>query len=188
MQAFETSPDAEPGSSGPKSALSPLRLAFRVVAGLIIAASFGVWVYAYSGLADREAPDLLADQQLVADAERICAAALADVAALPNALEAADGPERAQQIRVATDRFEQMVAELDRLPTFDERDGRIFKSWLSDWRVVLGDRRDYADRIEVDPAAQFLITDTGVDERLDRRLTRFANTNRMVSCAAPTDV
>lgn len=188
MQTFDPSSDADSPSSGSRTPLSPLKLAFRVVAGLVIAASFGVWVYAYSGLADREAPDLLADQQLVTDAEDICAATLADVAALPNALEAADGRERAQQIRVATDRFEEMVNDLDRLPTFDERDRRIFKSWLSDWRVILGDRRDYADRIEVDPNAQFFITDTGVDERLDRRLTRLANTNLMVSCAAPTDV
>lgn len=188
MRTFDASPDADPESTGPARRLSPFQILFRVVAGLVIAASFGVWVYAYSGLAKRDAPDLLADRGLASSAEAICANTLTDVAAMPNALDAADGSERAEQIRGATDRFEIMVGDLEALQTFDERDDRIYHSWLSDWRVILDDRRDYADRIAVDPEAQFYITDIGVSERLDKRLTRFANTNLMVSCAAPTDV
>ncbi|MGI9594608.1 MAG: hypothetical protein ACR2QK_00530 [Acidimicrobiales bacterium] len=192
MRTFEPDPDAgTPGESDSERSagrLSPFRILFRIVAGLVIAASFAVWVYAYSGLARRDTPDLLADRELAADAEQICAATLADVATMPNALEAANGEERAQQIRRATARFELMVNDLDGLAAFDERDERIFRGWLSDWRVLLSDRVAYADRIAADPNAQFYISDIGGRERLDRRLTRFANTNLMVSCAAPTDV
>ena len=195
MRTFEADPDgtdsngqnldAGPDGRGP---LSPFQILFRVVAGLVIAASFAVWVYAYSGLAERDTPDLLANRQLAETAEGICASTLADVNAMPNALDAVDGEERATQIRQATARFALMLDELDALATTDERDERIYRGWLSDWRVILGDRLDYADRIAADPEAQFYISDIGVTERLDKRLTRFANTNLMVSCAAPTDV
>lgn len=174
--------------SGPSGPVSILRWAFRIVAGAIIAASFGVWVYAYSGFADRETPDLLGDRSLAASAENICAAALTDISAMPNALDAVDGEDRAQQIRLSTVRYEEMVTELEGLNLFDERDSRIFTGWLSNWRTLLQDRISYADAIEVDDQAQFFVSDVGVRERLDKRLTRFANTNLMTSCAAPTDV
>ncbi len=188
MRTFEVNPDADPDADVARRPRSALQKLFRAGAGLVIAASFGVWAYAYSGFASREAPDVLADRALVAQAEDLCATAVDDVAALPNALDAADGAERATQIRASTDRFERLVDDLEALPIGDGRDSRIYRSWLSDWRVLLEDRRDYADRISVDPDAQFYITDIGVSERLDRRVTRFANTNLMVSCAAPTDV
>lgn len=190
MRTFEAGPDAPDGipegeSRGP---LSPLQILFRLVAGLVIAASFAVWIYAYSGLAKRDTPDLLANRELAETAEGICSTALADVDAMPNALDAIDGEERATQIRQATARFELMLNDLDALTTTDERDERIFRGWLSDWRVILADRLAYADRIAADPDATFYISDIGVAERLDKRLTRFANTNLMVSCGAPTDV
>lgn len=172
----------------PSGPVSPLRWIFRVVAGVLILASFSTWVYAYSGFADRPAPDLLGDRALAVEAENICAAALTDIDAMPNALDAIDGPDRAVQIRNTTARFDAMVTDLEGLNLFDARDQQIFTDWLSNWRVILNDRLIYADAIAVDPQAQFLVTDVGVSERLDRRLTRFANTNLMTSCAAPTDV
>ncbi len=184
VRAFEISSeqdeDAKPAG--------PMTILFRVIAGLVIAASFGVWVYAYSGLADRETPDLLADRELAATAETICAAADSDVSAMPNALDAEDGQDRAQQIRATTARYSVMIDDLERLDRTNERDDLIFTAWLSDWRVILSDRLVYADAIAADPEAQFYVSDIGVTERLDKRLTRFANTNLMTSCAAPTDV
>lgn len=161
---------------------------FRVLVGVLIAASFAPWVYLYSGQADRDAPDLLEDRALATDAETICANALADIDDLPGALDAANGAERGEQVRVTTARYESMLDELDALPTRFERDEMIYRGWLSDWRVMTADRLAYADAITEDENARFLITDTGVDERLDRRLTRFANTNSMWSCIAPTDI
>lgn len=172
----------------PAGPVSPFKMAFRIVAGLVIAASFGVWVYAYSGQAGRDAPDLLGDRALAETAESICASAVEDVSALPGALDAVSGADRAAQIRLSTDRYESMVAEMENLGLFDERDRVIFEGWLGDWRVLNGDRRNYADAIEIDPEAQFLVSDIGVSERLDKRVTRFANTNLMLSCVAPTDV
>lgn len=185
-QVMDELPD--PFEQQPSGPVSPLQWAFRIAAGAVVAASFGVWVYAYSGLAGRETPDLIGDRALATTAENICAAALTDISALPNALDAVDGADRADQIRLSTARFDQMVTDLEGLNLFDERDRRIFSGWLGDWRVMLQDRLDYADAIALDDEAQFYVSDVGVRERLDKRLTRFANTNLMTSCAAPTDV
>jgi len=167
---------------------SGLGLAGRALAGIVIIGSFAVWAYAYSGLADRDPPDLLDDSSFASAGETICAATLAELDELPGALDAVDGPDRARQLRTSTALLEEMLTELDARVTGTERDVQISEAWLADWRVLIDDRYRYADRISVDENAQFLVTDTGVGERLDRRITRFANTNAMVSCIAPTDV
>lgn len=159
-----------------------------LLATLALLASFGVWGYAYSGAADRPPPDLLSDRTFADRAEEICAAALVDIDALPNALDADDGAERADQVRVATARFEAMVADLQAMVGGNDRDLEIETGWLVDWRLLVEDRYRYADAIETDPDAQFYLTDTGIGERLDRRITRMADTNEMYSCAAPEDV
>ncbi len=194
--SIDTEP-SDPGNPSDGSAEGGVRsigsLLFRIIVGAIIAASFGVWVYAYSGFAEREAPDLLADRAAVASAEAACANALVDVEAMPGAIDAVDGADRGDQISRSTDRFEDMLDELDALVAdevafISERDRTIANAWLSDWRVLIEDRRTYAAAIAADPNAQFLVTNTGVGERLDRRITRLANTNAMPSCVAPTDV
>ena len=167
---------------------SGLRLAGKTLAGLVIVASFAVWGYAYSGLADRDAPDLLDETAFATSAETICAATTAQLEELPGALDAVDGRDRAQQLRTSTALYEAMLSDLDGEVAGTDRDVEITRAWLADWRVLIGDRYRYANEIEVDENAQFLVTDTGVGERLERRVTRFANTNSMFSCIAPADV
>lgn len=151
-------------------------------------ASFGIWVYAFSGAADRDPPDLLDDASWSISAEAICGGALADVAAMPSALDATGPDDRSAQIKNATARFDAMVDSLADLETGTARDAQITTDWLADWDVLLESRLRYAEAILDNPAAPFTITDTGVNERLDRRITRFANTNAMPSCVTPTDV
>jgi len=181
-----TADQPDPGQAG--TSRSPLSSVGRIALVGVVAASFGIWVYAFSGLAGRDAPDLLDDPAFAVAAERRCAAALADISALPGAAEAIDGPDRAGQIEVSTERLDAMLGELDGLVGGSDRDVEITTGWLADWRVLLRDRYDYANRIAEDPSAQFLITNTGAAERLDRRITRVADTNSMPSCAAPDDV
>lgn len=193
MQTVDHPAGQQPEQHKAESGLTVGQIAFRVMAGLVVVASFAVWVYAYSGMADRDAPDLLADTTLASTAEGLCAAAVADVAAMPNALDAVDGADRADQIRATSARFQTMIdalrgLDVDQAVGNPARDEQIYRAWLADWQVLIEDRLDYASRIAVDPDAVFYITDTGVGERLDKRITRFANTNSMVSCASPTDV
>ncbi len=175
-------------TGGGNAKVGGMRLAGRTLAVIAILGSFIIWIYAFSGAARRDAPDLLDDPAFATEAEPICAAAQLDLDALPNALAAVDGPDRAEQIRTSSARLELMLDDLDQLVGGSDRDVEISGGWLSDWRVLVADRYTYADSIAADPNAQFYVTDVGVSERLDKRITRVANTNKMPSCAAPTDV
>lgn len=176
------------GMGGGRSSSRPFSLLAKALVGVVVVGSFGIWVYAFSGAARRDAPDLLGYREFPLTAESVCAAALADIDAMPGALEAVDGPDRGRQIRATTARFETMLDELDPIVGGTERDLEISRGWLADWRVLIQDRYRYADAISDDVNSQFLVTNTGVGERLDRRITRLANTNAMTSCAAPGDV
>lgn len=159
----------------------------RVLVALLVLGSFGVWVYAYSGYADREAPDTLDDPSFGAQAEPICAAARAEVGELPNALEAADQFERANQIRAASQVYRDMVDALESEVPTGERDRGIIELWLERWRIILDDRDNYAGRLEEDPEAVFYLSaDAG--RRAERSLSYIADTNDMPSCGAPDDV
>ncbi len=151
-------------------------------------ASFGVWVYAYSGLADRDPPDQLQDPSWAEAAEQICSTAVSDVAAMPGALAAPDPEQRSEQVLTTTARFETMVDQLDELDATTAFDREVTAAWLDDWRLLLDDRRRYADAVVEDPAAFFTISAVGPGIRLDKRITRFATVNAMPSCSTPTDV
>lgn len=181
-------PEVEPSAGSPNPIRSAGSLLFRLLAGVIVVGSFGVWVYIYSGQADRPPPDLLVDTELVAQAEAICAAAVADVDAMPSASQATDAADRADQVRRSTARFETMVTDLEGLRVDEPDDRVIMGGWLADWRTLLDDRLRYAEAVVEDPDVLFTLTNVAAGERLDRRLTRVANTNLMTSCVAPTDV
>ncbi len=160
----------------------------KILAVSTLIASFGVWAYAFSGQADRDPPDRLQDGTWSAAAEQICATAMADVAALPGADDAPDPQERSEQVLATTDRFATMVDELDELTPGTTFDRDLTAAWLEDWRLLLSDRRRYAEAVVDDPAAFFTISAVGPGIRLDKRITRFATINSMPSCSTPTDV
>ncbi len=177
----------EEAERGPK--FTPGRLAL----GVLVAGSFAVWGYGFSGLASRTAPDTLGDPSFLAVAEPACAAANDIVAGLPNALDADDSAERAQQVRANTAVYSDLVIELDGFlddprVVLNDRDTGITQEWLQDWRSFLADRLDYADRLADDPQAVFYVAASSGGERLERRITRFAVTNELLSCVTPQDV
>ncbi len=181
------------------------RWILRIIVGGAVLASFGIWAYAYSGAADRPPPDELDSTRARLDAEAagesyeelpataaygargtaICEEAMA---ALPDARLATNGPERANQLRRANLVLEGMIEQLRGLPVATERDDELRNLWLDDWEVLVGDRNRYADAVEVDPAAVFTVSGVAENERLERRLTRFARTNLMLACGAPADL
>lgn len=166
----------------------PLRAtAGRIALALVVAASFGIWAYAYSGRADRPAPDLLDDPGFAAAAEPVCAAARAQLGRLEPAPLATDHLDRAATIDQANRILGGMLSELRALSPTTERDRQIVGAWLTDWETYLEDRRSFADRLAADPDARFYQSDVA-NELLDRRLTRFADTNQMSSCGNPGDV
>ncbi|NNF54224.1 MAG: hypothetical protein HKN03_07240 [Acidimicrobiales bacterium] len=189
----------------PEGPLTPARRIFRFVVGIAIAASFAVWFYAYSGAADRPPPDELDSTALHLAAEQdntryrevdgepafgkraevICQRA---IDSLPNARFAKNQTERAEQIRASNVILRDMVAQIRALPVATDRDATLRGLWLDDWGILLADRDRYADNVEIDPGAIFTLTAVEGEERLERRLTRFARTNLMLPCGAPSDL
>ncbi len=170
--------------SKPRGPLAKLGL---LVGGIAVLASFGVWAYAYSGQANRRTPDLLDESAYAIAAGPICDAAMSEFEDLPGALDAADNVERAAQIRVTNDLFTNMISDLEAATTGTPRDHQIIGDWLEDWRTYVGHRADYADRFELDENARFYISSVG-NERLEKRIPRFADTNKIYSCGTPTDI
>jgi hypothetical protein len=159
----------------------------RVLLGIVVLASFGIWAYAYSGAADRPPPDLFDDPTVAAAAEPRCALARDQLAQLEPAYLAADNVARADTIDQSNGILTAMVADLRQLDPAGDRDRQILDGWLTDWETYLGDRDDYARRLRQDPGARFYQSDVA-NEMLDRRLSRLADTNQMPSCGNPGDV
>lgn len=175
----EPTADASPGRR-----ITPLRLFL----GLVVVASFALWAYAFSGLARRDAPDTLDDPTFAAAAEPICAAAIADIDALPAAMTFENDPlGRADNLDLATDRLEEMVRSLEPLVAGTDRDRQIIESWLADWSTYLGDRRGFAEAIRVDPDEPFQLTGRE-GKAITAPMNRMATVNEMPSCAPPGDV
>lgn len=160
----------------------------KTLAIVTMVASFGVWVYAFSGAADRDPPDLLDDLTWAEQADQLCTDAKADVDAMPLASEANSVVERSDQIAATNGRYRDMLAAMEDLEPGSARDAEMLAEWQSDWELFLSDRDRYADAILEDPGALFTVTNTGGGERLYRRISRFARTNFMASCIAPEDV
>lgn len=159
----------------------------KVLLGVAVLATFGIWAYAFSGLADRPVPDRLTGEAFPVAAESRCAVALAELDTLEPAHLASDHVDRSQTIVEANAVLAGMVADLEDLVTGDGRDRQILGDWLDDWETYLGNRADYADRLATDAGARFYQSDVA-NEFLDRRITRLADTNRMPSCGVPGDV
>jgi hypothetical protein len=158
------------------------------VAAVFIASTFLVWIYALSGAARQDPPDLLDDAAFATEAEAICLRVVNEVDALPGALDAVDGADRGRQVVDSTDQYQTMVDELRTHIGGTERDARITSAWLADWEILIQDRYHYAEAVTDDPTARFLITDLGYQEGLEERISRFALTNSMASCQAPGDI
>jgi hypothetical protein len=180
-------PDSAPSGSD-RSVATAGRWAFRTIAAIIILASFAVWGYTYYLHLNRpEPPDFLADATLAPAADEICSRTVAAVAQVPGASEAATAQERAQQVTASTDLFDAMVAELAAFSPTDDRDQVIWEGFVGDWEILVDDRQRFAEALQTDPEAQFLLTAIA-GERLDRRISRVAEANKMYSCVAPDDV
>ena len=196
---------ADTADTTPSVEVSPLKRLFHLAVAVVVIGSFGVWAYALSGVARRPPPDELDSTRALIEAtetgnsyfefdgvaaysvraEALCEAATEQ---LGDPSRVSSGPERAAQLRDSNQVLSDMVNALRRLPVATERDDTLRSAWLDDWEVLIGDRARYADRVEANPAAVFSVSRVADNEGLERRLTRFARTNLMLPCGAPTDV
>lgn len=173
--------DPSPGRGG-----ISIGRAATLVLSVGMLAMWGYVVYLAFGPGRQPPPDRLEDPTFATAAQAVCRAALDDVAELPAAVESTDAVERADTIDRANERFADMLDDLAAgAPAGD--DGEIVRSWLADWQVYLGDRRDYAEALRTDPEARLLVTPKD-NEQVTEFIDAFAADNRMPSCGTPLDV
>jgi hypothetical protein len=163
-------------------------LAMLTTVGMLL--MWGYVLYLAFGPGRQPPVDRLDDPAFAQAAEVRCADALSGVEQLPLATESESAAERADVVNEANEIYRVMLDDLDGLaalaPDGDQRE-RV-DQWLVDWRIHLGDRQEYVDRLRVDPTARLLISEKpGEGRHITGWIDEFALANNMPSCAAPTD-
>lgn len=155
-----------------------------IVAVALMLAMWGYVLYLAFGPGRQASPDRLADPAF-ATREASCNAANEQVLALP---AAGDSPTAADRAVVLAQANEIYAGMLDALRTYvpDGDDGKITEEWIADWQTYLGDRDDFARRLQTDERARLLVTPKH-GEQITESIDAFAEDNRMPACGTPAD-
>jgi hypothetical protein len=151
-----------------------------------------VWILAFF-VGDKGPRDRFADRAWAQQAEGICAAAQARIAALPPARSFADVKPRSLALQQradvgeqATDVLAAMVADLHQLRSADTRTTDLTALWLKDYDTYVQYRRMHIAKWRAGEDPRFV--EPAVDgEPLSRGMDGFAEANGMPSCQVPGD-
>ena len=156
------------------------------IAAIVLFAVF--WIGATVWFFGDENPDSLEDREWVAGAEARCAEARDELDRLPQARDAVNMANRANQIENSTAVLAEMTADLAASAPHGE-DGELVGLWLDSWRVYLDDRLAHAEALRAGEDRQFRVTvDPERGDGVDALLDAFADRNRMPSCGDPLDI
>ncbi|MCU0269408.1 MAG: hypothetical protein MUF83_12280 [Acidimicrobiales bacterium] len=166
---------------------TPARLVvLAIVVGLVVMWGYALFVYPAT---NPNQPGELADEVFAAAAETRCAQAATVIAALPPAYETPTPDERADAVDAATDEYQRMLDDLAAIAPTDPDDRAKVDEWLADWGTYVANRRDYAERLRVDPDARLYVTENENDgTQITRSIDHFATINEMASCVTPGDI
>jgi len=158
---------------------SPIRKALFAVL-LVAFVAFWVWALFF---ASKTAINKVEDRAWAERAEQICAGYDVQIRALEGEANE-DIQVRAALVVESTDLLAAMLDEItDPLPT-DEKGRAIVPDWEADYRILLQNRYDYAERLRAGENVAF--TETAVNGvPITERIETFAGDNEMDSCAPP---
>lgn len=156
------------------------------IAAIVLFAVF--WIGATIWFFGNENPDRLDNREWVADAEARCAETRDELDRLPQARDAVNMADRADQIEASTAVLAEMTADLAAsAPEGD--DGELVALWLGSWEAYISDRLSHADALRAGEDRQFRVTvDPERGDGVDALLDAFADRNRMPSCGDPLDI
>jgi hypothetical protein len=175
----EPAPPAEHG----RRKITPL----KALLGLSLVAIFAMWMYAFF-FASKASPDRIDDTAYQARAEQLCAAADADLDALPPAADARSPQDRAAVLDQANARLDRLVADLAGIGTSPDPEQRVAR-WIDDWRVYLGDRARHTEKLRAGDDPRFAETPVvETNTPISLRIDAFARVNLMPSCQTPRDI
>jgi hypothetical protein len=182
-----------PAPTGPAAPLQedqPSRRRHNIALGLGIGGFLlmGIfWALIYSGAFNWRNPDKLHDEAWVSAAREICAPTAKLINDLPRAQTAKSPAERAATVDQGSDALDEMVERLAARPPDNTSDREVVAAWLADWRVYLGDRRDFTERLRADPMAKPLFTEVHGGWSTNA-IDAFANANDLDTCTSPPDL
>lgn len=165
----------------------------RTLALVAIVSFVGLWGYVlYLAFFEGRQPpaDRLDDPAFAVAAEERCDDALSQVDELPSATSTATPQERAVVLDEANEIYDSMLGDLEGLTHLvtdsDERERT--EAWLADWRIFLGDREDFADRLSEGTDSRMLVSEKeGEGRHITGWVDEFALANKMDSCISASD-
>jgi hypothetical protein len=160
-----------------------------IAGALVIFVIFWTWALFF---ASKDAINKIEDSEWIERAEAICAEAnerreaLADFRRIdPN--DQAMLAERGDLIDRSTDIVEVMLNDVMSGTLTSEKARAIVPQWAEEYRIYIGNRRDYATEVREGSNDLFREAEAG-GIPISERLTVFANDNQMLSCAPPRDL
>lgn len=145
------------------------------------------WTLIFTGFFSWRNPDQLHDEAWVEAARATCKPTADLIDALPRAQTAESPAERAAAVEKGTVAIESMVDDLAANPPDNESDREVVSGWLKDWRIYIGDRKDFTKRLRADPTAKPLFTEVHGGWSTDA-INAFADANKLEECSAPGDL
>jgi len=162
---------------------SPVRSTVRrtlFAVGFVLFVTFWVWALFF---ASKTSVNRIDDRAWAERAEVVCAEVKPRIRLLE--LEASpDLAVRADLVVQSTDMLSAMLDDITAVPPTDAKGQAILPDWIADYRILLNDRYNYADRLRAGEDGPF--TETAVKGvPITERIETFADDNRMSSCAPP---
>ncbi len=151
-----------------------------------------MWFYAFV-FASRESINRIGDEQWMSRSEAVCAAARRELQALarPVGIDPTDTAALAAKADIvdsATDVLERAIDALEADEPDDDKGRGIVPLWIADWRIYLGDRRDFADALRTAERHPYFAETEVEGVPVSERVGKFARENDMRSCQPPTDL
>lgn len=181
-----------PDTDHPATTKSPMRRLVVRIAAIVGAVAFvAFWTWALF-FASKEAINRIDDREWAARAESICTEANAERLELSDFRPIADGGpeliyERADIVDAATDIIEQMLDDVVAVAPTDEKGSEIVPLWEADYRIYIGDRRNFAEQLRATGEnLPFYETEIGIP--ISEKIETFAADNEMSACAPPRDL
>ncbi len=161
-----------------KPGITPFKVLFPIGAILFIA--FWTWALFF---ASKDSVNKIEDRAWAERAETICTPVKAELKRLET-LANPDIQVRASLVGQSTDLLSQMLDDIMATPPTDAKGMAIVPDWINDYRTLLQDRYNYAERLRGGNDVPF--TESGVSNvPITERIEKFTIDNQMKSCAPP---
>lgn len=158
--------------------ITPFRVLFPI--GMVLFAAFWIWALFF---ASKTSVNKIDDRAWAARSEQICAPVELQLKQL-ELLADPDINARADLVVRSTDLLVGMLDDIEAAPPTDAKGKAIVPEWIADWRILVQNRYDYAERLRSGDNAAF--TESAVNGvPITERIETFAGDNEMPSCAPP---